>query len=395
MSDWPILQVSELAVQRGLIGGPFGSSLVSRDYVANGTPVIRGTNMPASQSLIGGPFVFVSEEKAKSLARNQAVPGDVVFTQRGTLGQVGLVPAGSYDSYVVSQSQMRLRVDAQIATPEYVYWVFRSPHIVAHVRGLNTATANPHINLGILAKIEIPVPPIPEQRRIVAVMSAVDAHIEALSEESNRLDATRVVQLEAVLDRAGPGSITRLGDLVELVYGRALRAEDRLLGPVPVFGAAGTAGMHTEANSGVTMPIIVGRKGADARTFRSPVRDEDSSSRGWGGAGSVRWCTEPHWVIDTAYAVLNKTGMDDRALYWLLVAADLPRVATKTTLPGLSRARCMASKYFCPERLTGSNQWRLAAPTNGQWPPSSQHSRPYAPICSPRCCRRRSQSTPQ
>jgi type I restriction enzyme S subunit len=47
-------------------------------------------------------FVFVSEEKADDLLANNAHPGDVVITQRGTLGQVGLIPFYSpYRRYVI------------------------------------------------------------------------------------------------------------------------------------------------------------------------------------------------------------------------------------------------------------------------------------------------------
>ena len=40
---------------------------------------------------VKGDFVFVSPEKAESLSANIAKPGDLVFTQRGTLGQVAIV----------------------------------------------------------------------------------------------------------------------------------------------------------------------------------------------------------------------------------------------------------------------------------------------------------------
>ncbi len=109
-----------------------------------------------------------------------------------------------------------------------------------------------------------------------------------------------------------------------------------------VFGSAGMTGLHSRANVGSERPIVVGRKGVDARASLSlPIREDSSlpmeSYRGWGGAGSVRWCDGPHWVIDTAYAVTPMIELDARLLYWLLVSIDLTRATTKTTLPGLSR----------------------------------------------------------
>jgi type I restriction enzyme S subunit len=78
-----------------LNGGPFGSKLVQKDYVDSGVPVIRGTNLSGDCRFDGSEFVFVTEEKANDLLPNNAHPGDLIFTQRGTLGQVGIIPENS------------------------------------------------------------------------------------------------------------------------------------------------------------------------------------------------------------------------------------------------------------------------------------------------------------
>lgn len=109
---WIRCRVGDIAatVRNALVGGPFGSNLVSKDYEGAGVPVIRGQNMGLGR-WIDGDFAYVSEEKAQQLAANLARPGDIVFTQRGTLGQVAIVPSGPHDRYVISQSQMKLTVD--------------------------------------------------------------------------------------------------------------------------------------------------------------------------------------------------------------------------------------------------------------------------------------------
>lgn len=110
-SEWPESTIGEIASseQNALVGGPFGSNLVSRDYVEHGVPVIRGQNM--GQRWIGGEFAYVSNERAEALSANLTRPGDVIFTERGTIGQVSVVPNKSYQRYLISQSQMKLTVD--------------------------------------------------------------------------------------------------------------------------------------------------------------------------------------------------------------------------------------------------------------------------------------------
>jgi type I restriction enzyme S subunit len=178
MSEWRLVRVAEVAADRGLIGGPFGSSLGSKDYVHSGVPVIRGVNLGSQRKFDDSEFVYVTEQKANGeLARNLAIPGDVIFTQRGTLGQVGIVPAGRFRSYVVSQSQMRLRVNQFLATPEFIYYQFRSPEMVAAIHNRAIATGVPHINLSILGSLEIRLPPLKVQRFIAATLESLDTKI--------------------------------------------------------------------------------------------------------------------------------------------------------------------------------------------------------------------------
>ena len=164
--------------KNAIVGGPFGSDLVSNDYVEVGVPVIRGQNMAGSR--ISGDFVFVSDAKAASLESNLARPGDLIFTQRGTLGQVSIVPASPYDRYLISQSQMKLSVNRAIADEAFYFYVFSSELYQQIIQKNTIQTGVPHINLGILKQIPVPVPPIAEQRAIAAALGDVDGLIAAL-----------------------------------------------------------------------------------------------------------------------------------------------------------------------------------------------------------------------
>ncbi len=125
-----LVAVESLAAEGrySLVGGPFGSKLTSADYVGDGVPVIRGSNLKGGRYLDESEFVFVSEQKVRDdLFGNLAHPGDVVFTQRGTLGQTAIIPDDArFGTYVVSQSQMKLTVDQERADSRYIYYYFSS-----------------------------------------------------------------------------------------------------------------------------------------------------------------------------------------------------------------------------------------------------------------------------
>ena len=178
--DWQYVSVANLAARKpnSIVGGPFGSDLVSIDYVTNGVPVIRGQNMGGR--FVAGDFVFVSLQKAKYLKANTAAPRDIIFTQRGTLGQVSMVPENGFGTYVVSQSQMKLTPDRQRYDPEYLLYYFASNFGQQQILDSAIQTGVPHTNLGILRAYKLPVPPLPEQRAIAAALSDVDALLGAL-----------------------------------------------------------------------------------------------------------------------------------------------------------------------------------------------------------------------
>jgi type I restriction enzyme S subunit len=235
--EWREVTVSEIAapVPNALVGGPFGSNLVSRDYVPSGVPVIRGQNMRGRW--VAGEFVFVSDSKAQSLAANIARPGDIVFTQRGTLGQVSLVPEGAYERYLVSQSQMKLTVNRGLAAPVFLYYAFSTGEQQDYIRQNAIQTGVPHTNLGILRETPVPLPPLPEQRAIAHILGKLDDKIElnrrmneALEAMARSLFKSWFVDFDPVRARAcgrDPGLPKPLADLFPA------RLVDRELGEIP------------------------------------------------------------------------------------------------------------------------------------------------------------------
>ena len=328
MPDWPTGTVRDIAVPKGLVGGPFGSLLGGKDYRPAGVPVIRGVNLGSPRFFDDSEFVFVAPDKTTGeLARNLARPGDVVFTQRGTLGQVGVVPDGPFDTYVISQSQMRLRVDPAKAVPRFVYYQFRAPAMIDAIRSSAITTGVPHINLGILAGLPIVIPPPAEQAAIAEVLGALDEKIAA----NDRLAGTAFDLASAEFARASAGAQRecRLGDVLDLVYGRALPASRRRPGPVPVLGSGGSAGRHDTAL--VSGPgVIVGRKGT---------------------VGSVRWSAGDFFPIDTAYFVrIKERELPMPYAFFLLSGLGLDEMNSDSAVPGLNRSRALA----VPVRLPGA-----------------------------------------
>ena len=178
---WPTapLEALKSSSRYSFVGGPFGSELTTRDYVADGVPVIRGNNLSGPGKFHDDDYVYVGEKKAKALQSNLASPGDLVFTQRGTLGQVGLIPADAkFEKYVISQSQMKLTVDENKANPLFLYYFFKMPSTIQQIVNRVSSSGVPHINLSVLKAFEVPAPDKDIQDSIVEFVRHYDDLIE-------------------------------------------------------------------------------------------------------------------------------------------------------------------------------------------------------------------------
>lgn len=224
--DWECTTVQGIAssVRNAIVGGPFGSDLVSNDYVRYGVPVIRGQNM--GTHWVSGDFVFVSNVKADSLKSNLAHPFDLIFTQRGTLGQVSQVPEKLFDHYLVSQSQMKLTLNRKIANPNFFYYVFSSKGQQELIRKNTIQTGIPHINLGILRTLPVQRPTYLEQRAIAEVLSDADALIESLEQLITKKHQIKQGAMQDLLTGkkrlpgfSGEWEVKRLGDVAEMGSG--------------------------------------------------------------------------------------------------------------------------------------------------------------------------------
>ena len=160
--------------------GPFGSNIKTDCYTEYGVPYLNGSNL-TGYKLNETQFKYVSEEKADSLGRCVAHRGDIIVTHRGTLGQISYIPEDSkFKRYVTGNSQFRFTCNKEIVLPEYLVYYFHSP--IGQYKLLSNAS---QVGVPSLArptssfqKLEIDIPPIEEQKRIVAIISALEDKIE-------------------------------------------------------------------------------------------------------------------------------------------------------------------------------------------------------------------------
>ena len=112
---------------------------------------------------------------APSRARQIIRSGDVlVSTVRPNLNAVGRVPV-ELDGATASTGFCVLRPRSEVADGAYLFHWVRSPRFVGEMVRRATGASYPAVSNRIVCESKIPLPPLPEQRRIVEFLDKADA----------------------------------------------------------------------------------------------------------------------------------------------------------------------------------------------------------------------------
>ena len=180
--NWSRVELQDVALQEkgAIVSGPFGSNISAKYFVDKGIPVIRGNNLTKGQAkFIDNGFAYITETKAAEFRNCIAMTDDIIFTAAGSIGQVGIIPPEArYAKYVISNKQLRVRLDKSRGNPNFVFAWLSSPQMVRYLENMNNGGAVPLLNLGIIRKVPVPLPPIETQHKIAEILSAYDDLIE-------------------------------------------------------------------------------------------------------------------------------------------------------------------------------------------------------------------------
>ena len=267
--NWRLSTLGEVAdpKSKAIVSGPFGSNIGSRFFVKQGVPVIRGNNLTTDMTrFVDDGFVFVTEAKADELGNCGAVIDDLIFTAAGSLGQVGIIPrAAKYPRYIISNKQLRARIDKSKVDPLFAFYWFSSREMVEYVKQRNTGSSVPLINLSVLRSLPLPLPPLAEQRAVAHILGTLDDKIELNRRMNETLEAmARALfkswfvdfdPVRAKVEGRAPGLPKRLADLFPDSF------EDSELGEIPKGWEVGTladfASLNPESWSKQTRPEII------------------------------------------------------------------------------------------------------------------------------------------
>lgn len=192
----------------------------------------------------------VSDEVHKSYKRSQVEEGDVLLTIVGSIGKTAVVPKYLSGANLTQQTA---RLSFSENDGNYFHAVLSSPIGKREVYRFAKSGVQPSLNLSDISKFKIPVPPLPEQRKIAKILSTWDKAInttERLIDNSKQQKKALMQQLligkKRLLDDSGKQfegewEDLHLADIASIKKGKALSAKNVISGTYPVIAGGKTS----------------------------------------------------------------------------------------------------------------------------------------------------------
>ena len=130
--------------------------------------------------------IVIGEQALPSRARRKVRLGDIVYsTVRPNQRHFGLIK-DMPENFLVSTGFAVIRGKPETVCTEFVYWFLVQDYIVKYLHSIaeNSTSAYPSIRPNDLKQLELLLPPLSEQRRIAAILGALDDKIE-LNQQMN------------------------------------------------------------------------------------------------------------------------------------------------------------------------------------------------------------------
>lgn len=288
--------------------------------------VIRNTNFTKDGMVDDSDIVYLDVEQSQ-FAKRKLQYGDIILEKSGggpkqPVGRVVIFDKKEGDySFSNFTSVIRIKNSDEVDfnyLHRYLFFAYLSGStetMQSHSTGIR------NLKFDEYKEIEIPIPPLPEQQRIVSILDKAFAAIDKAkaNAEQNLKNAKELFEsyLQSVFENKGDGWEEKtLGEVIKLEYGKPLDPTKRNPnGKYPMYGANGIKGRTDEFYHN-KKSIIVGRKGS---------------------AGEINLTEDKFWPLDVTYFVtFDSKKYDLIFLYFLLSKLDLPKLA-KGVKPGINR----------------------------------------------------------
>ncbi len=176
---------------------------MAKEYRSTGVTFLRSQNIrPFKVSL--ETALFISREFDAKIAKSRLRPGDVAVVRTGYPGTAAVIPASLPESNCADLVIVRPGSDVEA---QFLAAFFNSSYGKEHVAGKSVGAAQKHFNVGAAKETVMHLPPLKEQRAIVARFDALAAETQRLARLYERKLAALAELKKSLLHAAFSGQL--------------------------------------------------------------------------------------------------------------------------------------------------------------------------------------------
>lgn len=313
----------------------------------------RGYDLPQKKRSSGNiPIISSSGESGCHTEAKVRAPG-VITGRYGTLGKVFFIEKDFWPLNTTLWVS-----DFKGNDPKFISYFLKT----IDFSSCSDKAAVPGVNRNHLHQLHVQIPPLPIQKEIAHILGTLDDKIEL----NKKMNATLEAMAQAIfkswfvdfdpvhakaegrmpvgMDKETADlfpsefeeselglipkgwNVKKIGDILELAYGKALPASERFPGNVPVYGSGGITGWHHKKL--VSGPgIIIGRKGT---------------------VGSIYFENDDFFPIDTVFYTKTKQSIPIQFIYHQLLNLNIASMGADSAVPGVNRNTIYSQKIILP-----------------------------------------------
>lgn len=208
-SSWLVIEAGELQecgaildIQDGNHGGDYPRK---SEFTEDGVPFVTARQFDHGTIRIS-EAPRLSQERATKLRIGFAKANDVLLTHNASVGDVAIAPHDTGD-FLLGTSATYWRCNSEALDKRYLFYFMRSQHFQGQLQFIMKQTTRNQVSVLKQVNLWICLPPLEEQRRIVAELDALQAEVDALKRLQTETAAELDALLPSILDKAFRGEL--------------------------------------------------------------------------------------------------------------------------------------------------------------------------------------------
>lgn len=280
----------------------------------------------------------ISEEARKKInQRSRLEKGDLLFSAVGTVGKIALVDIEP-SNFDVNESTFILKPDYSIVNNRYLMYYLRGSVFQDKLHSKLRGSTLSGIRKGDLECMEIPIPSLETQEKIVEILDKFTNYVKELQSELQSRNKQYEYYRDMLLSEDYLNKVTKkmeedrilkivqLDEVIKIKNGKDWKELEE--GDIPVYGSGGEMGVYVSKYAYDKPTVLIPRKGSIKNVF---------------------YIETPFWNVDTIfYTEIDESKLIPKYFYYFIEYFDLSKLSENSTRPSLTQSTLNGLKFPLP-----------------------------------------------